>query len=59
MADSGVATRSDPEVFGAEMRADMQALRVDLRKELRIFALRLGAFGVGLAGIAVAIVKLA
>ena len=94
-AVSGLATRSDLEVFRAEMRADMQAFRADMQafqaemradmqafqaeiraelaafrvdlqalraefqKELRILALQLGGFAVGVAGIAVAIVKLA
>ena len=98
-AVSGLATRSDLEVFRAEMRADMQAFRAEMRadmqafqaemradmqafqaeiraelaafrvdlqalraefqKELRILALQLGGFAVGVAGIAVAIVKLA
>ena len=62
--------RADLEVFRAEMRADMQAfqaemrvllaeMRADFQKELRILALQLGGFAVGVAGIAVAIVKLA
>ena len=91
-AVSGLATRSDLEVFRAEMRADMQAFRADMQaemqalraemqagmealradirvlgaemradfqKELRTLALQLGGFAVGVAGIAVAIVKLA
>ena len=93
-AVAGLATRSDLEVFRAEMRADMQAFRADMQaekelqalraemqagmealradirvlgaemradfqKELRTLALQLGGFAVGVAGIAVAIVKLA
>ena len=58
--------RADMQAFQAEMRAelaafrvDLQALRADFQKELRILALQLGGFAVGVAGIAVAIVKLA
>ncbi len=62
--------RADMQAFRAEMQADMQAfraemqvlvadLRTDFQKELRVLALQLGAFAVGVAGIAVAIVKLA
>ena len=51
--------RADMQAFRAEIRADLQELRAEFQKELRIFALQLGAFGVGVAGIAVAIVKLA
>ena len=69
-AVSGLATRADLEVFRAEMQAGMEALRADIRvlgaemradfqKELRTLALQLGGFAVGVAGIAVAIVKLA
>ena len=53
------ALRADMQVFQAEMRADMQALGAEFQKELRILALQLGGFAVGVAGIAVAIIKLA
>ncbi len=62
--------RADMQAFRAEMQAGMEALRADIRvlgaemradfqKELRTLALQLGGFAVGVAGIAVAIVKLA
>ena len=60
------AFRADMQAFQAEIRAelaafrvDLQALRAEFQKELRILALQLGGFAVGVAGIAVAIVKLA
>ncbi len=58
--------RTDMEAFRTEMRTELQdirvgmaALRADFQKELRVLALQLGGFAVGVAGIAVAIVKLA
>ena len=43
-AVSGLATRSDLEVFRAEMRADMQAFRAEMRADMQAFRADMQAF---------------